>query len=207
MELIDLSQSIEPQMPVYPGDRAVKLSQSNFYFKDKYNNHFLETGMHVGTHVDGPMHMAETNRYISSFPLESFCGEGCVIESKDMKVITKCNEYLDIIIRKSCSVVLIHTGMDAFYGQPKYYNEHPVIDIPFCQMLVENNIKMIGIDAPSPDRYPFEIHKYLFSKNIVILENLTNLDKIGVGTKFEVFAFPLKIQADSSMVRAVGRIY
>ena len=38
------------------------------------------------------------------------------------------------------------------------------------------------------------------------MENLTNLDKlIGVG-KFEVIAFPIKIIADSSMVRAVAKI-
>jgi kynurenine formamidase len=72
--------------------------------------------------------------------------------------------------------------------------------------LVEKKIKMIGMDTPSPDRYPFKIHKLLFENNIYILENLTNLDQLLNIDRFEVIAFPLKINADSSITRAVARI-
>ena len=72
--------------------------------------------------------------------------------------------------------------------------------------LVEKKIKMIGIDMPSPDRYPFEIHKLFFENNILIIENLTNLNKLLEVDNFEIIAFPLKIEAEAALVRVVARI-
>jgi len=65
---------------------------------------------------------------------------------------------------------------------------------------------MIGIDWASPDLEPYPIHEILLNNNILILENLTNLDFLLSGPAFEIFAFPLKINADSSIVRAVAKI-
>ena len=76
----------------------------------------------------------------------------------------------------------------------------------FCKFLVRMNIKMVGMDMPSPDKYPFEIHKMLLSNNIYIIENMTNLDKLLETDGFEVYAFPLRINADSSIARAVARV-
>lgn len=204
MKLIDLSQNIDNGIPVYPGDCEVVLEHTHLYSRDHYNNHRLETGMHVGTHVDGPMHMTAVNKYISDLDLESFCGKGCIIRIQNENIIMLKDEYLNIV--KGKSIVLIHTGMDCCYGEEKYYSNHPVLNIPFCEMLVKNNIKMVGLDMPSPDRFPFEAHKYLLSHDVLILENLTNLDKIKDDDNFEVMAFPLKIKSDSCMVRAVARV-
>jgi kynurenine formamidase len=64
---------------------------------------------------------------------------------------------------------------------------------------------MIGIDWFSPDKEPYPFHKLLLENNILILENLTNLDML-IGKNFKIFAFPLNIHADSSILRAVARI-
>lgn len=205
MKLVDLSQTIENGMPVYPGDSSVSLTQTRKYSKDNYNNHSLVTEMHVGTHVDGPMHMLDVKKYICDIDLEQFCGKGCVIRVQNEKLIKIKNSYSNII--KGKDVVLIHTGMDSCYGSEEYYSNHPVLDISFCEMLVNNNIKMVGVDMPSPDSFPFNIHKYLLSNGVLILENLTNLDKINDDDQFEVMAFPIKIRSDSCMVRVVARVY
>jgi kynurenine formamidase len=204
MKLIDLSQNIENSMPVYPGDSCVTLFQSNFYSRDQYNNHTLQTGMHVGTHIDGPMHMTDLNEYICDLDIESFYGKACILHIQDEGIIEPKKEYLEKITGKS--IVLIHTGMDRLYGTDDYYSKCPVLDMVMCEILVKNNIKMIGVDMPSIDRFPFLLHKYLLSQGVLILENLTNLDKINNNDNFEVMAFPLKIKSDSSMVRAVARI-
>ena len=81
-----------------------------------------------------------------------------------------------------------------------------MVDLSLCKFLLSKKVKMLGIDMPSPDRFPFEVHKFLFKNRIFILENLTNLDRL-IGVKeFEIIAFPVKIKADSSMTRAVARI-
>lgn len=204
MKLIDLSQTIENGMPVYPGDLSLKLVQTRIYSLDKYNNHSLETEMHVGTHLDGPMHMLDTNKYLCDFDLDKFCGKGCIIRSQNESLIKLKKSHLDIVDGKE--IVLLHTGMDKYYGLSEYYSEHPIVDITFCEMLVRNKIKILGIDMPSPDRFPYDAHKYLLHHGVLILENLTNLEKINDEDSFEVMAFPLKIKSDSCMVRAIARV-
>lgn len=204
MKLIDLSHEINDNMPVYPGDMKTGLLQVKFLSRDKYNNHRLEISMHSGTHIDSPMHLTEREQYISEIPLESFIAEGCLLDVRGQAVIGLKPEYRSLV--KENSIVLLYTGFDRHYGTKAYYENHPCMDIELCRFLIGKNIKMVGMDIPAPDRYPFEIHKLLFSNNIYVMENLTNLDRLLNAGRFEVMAFPLKIRADSSMTRAVARI-
>jgi kynurenine formamidase len=204
MKIIDLSHKIEDGMPIYPGDTRTNLVQIKYLNEDKYNNYKLDICMHSGTHIDSPMHLTPCKEYISELPLESFIGNGCVLDVRNQAIIKLKDEYNTLV--KENSIVLLYTGFDAYYGTKEYYQNHPSIDIELCDFLVEKKIKMIGMDTPSPDRYPFKIHKLLFENNIYILENLTNLDQLLNIDRFEVIAFPLKINADSSITRAVARI-
>jgi kynurenine formamidase len=204
MKLIDLSHVIENNMPVYPGDAKISLLQEKNLSTDGYNNHRLDIGMHAGTHVDSPMHMTDNNQYISELPLDSFIAEGCLLDVRNQAIIELKPEYDPLV--KENSIVLLYTGFDKFYGTKEYYENHPCIDMELCKFLIEKGVKMVGMDTPSPDRYPFEIHKLFFMNNVYVLENLTNLDQLLNADKFEVIAFPLKIKADSSLTRAVARI-
>ncbi|MCQ4925127.1 cyclase family protein [Tissierella carlieri] len=203
-KLIDLSWTIEDNMPVYPGDSITSLKQVKNLQEDFYDNHRLDISMHSGTHIDSPMHLTESKEYIYEMPLESFIGIGCIIDVRNQLIIKEKLEYKELI--EENSIVLLYTGWDQEYGKDFYYENHPVIDISFAKLLIEKNIKMLGIDMPSPDRYPFETHKLLFKNKICIMENLRNLDKLLGVPSFEVIAFPLKIRADSSMTRAVARV-
>jgi kynurenine formamidase len=202
--LIDLSQIIENNMPVYPGDIGTNLFQMRYLSVNGHNNHRLDTGMHSGTHIDSPMHMTESTRYISDAPVESFIAAGFVIDVRNQPVIEMKAEFEELI--KDNGIVLLYTGWDEFYGTAKYYESHPILDIDFCKFLIRKKTKMVGMDIPSPDRFPFEIHKLFFGKGIFVIENLTNLDKLLGVENFEVMAFPLKIKADSSVARVVARI-
>ncbi len=202
--IVDLSQVIEDNMPVYPGDIRTNLFQSRYLGVNGYNDHRLDISMHAGTHVDSPMHMTESGTYICEAPLEPFIGPGCVLDVRDRSVITLEPEHRQLV--KDKGTVLLYTGWDKFYGEEKYYSGHPVLDEAFCEFLLQKNVRMVGVDMPSPDLYPFPVHKILFENGIFIIENLTNLDKL-LGADFEVTALPLRIKADSSMARVVARIY
>ena len=191
-------------MPVYPGDIRTNLFQVSYLSLNGYNSYRLDITSHAGTHVDSPMHLTESNRYICESSLELFIGQGCVLDVRNQPVIKMKEEYEKVV--KERSIVLLYTGCDKIYGTAEYYREHPVVDMNLCRFLVSKKIKMLGIDFPSPDKYPFPVHKLLFENGIHILENLTNLDKLLNVQNFEVIAFPLKIRADSSIVRAVARI-
>jgi kynurenine formamidase len=202
-KLIDLTQIIEDSMPIYPGDIKTNLFQTKYLSVNKHNNHRLDISMHAGTHIDSPMHLTDSNEYISELSLESFIGAGYVLDVRNQPIIEMKSEYEELV--KENSIVLLYTGFDKLYGMPEYYEEHPILDMDLCKFLIKKNIKMVGIDMPSPDKYPFEIHKLLLENRIYIIENLTNLDKLLGNKNFEVIAFPLKIKADGSMTRVVAR--
>ncbi len=71
----------------------------------------------------------------------------------------------------------------------------------------QNRINLVGIDSPSIDLgtdTSFTIHKILSRNNILIVENLTNLNKI-TSKEFIFTIFPLKLKnATGSPVRAVA---
>lgn len=201
--IIDLTQMIEENMPVYPGTEMVKLRQIKYLKTDNHNNHKLETSMHVGTHIDGPMHMTESKKYISDFPIDSFIGNGCVIDVRNKNVIEMKAEYEEIIPQGS--IVLLYTGFDKQYGSEEYYTEHPLVSEEFANLLVKKHVKILGMDMASPDRMPFDIHKILLGNGVLIIENLTNVNELVNIGEFEVMAFPLKLKADGSMLRVVAR--
>lgn len=203
-KLIDLTHKIENGMPVYPGDMETTLTISRELNVNGFNDHRLETGMHSGTHIDSPMHLTNCNRYISDYPLDSFIGKGCVLDVRGQDLITNKTVFNEIIHEHS--IVLLYTGFDRFYGTEDYYSNHPCVDNGFCKMIIEKNVKILGIDCPSIDKFPFEFHKLLFENSIFIMENLTNLEQLLGVENFEIISFPLAINADSSMTRAVARL-
>jgi kynurenine formamidase len=201
---IDLTQTIEEGMPVYPGDDKTSLKASRFLAEDGYNDDRLEISMHAGTHIDGPRHLTASRQLISDLPVTAFTGEGCLLDVRGQQSIDCKAEYERLIAVKS--IVLFQTGFSAFYGLDKYYREHPVVSLELGQFMIAKQIKCLGIDAPSPDKVPYPVHKMLLQAGIFIIENLTNLDLIPAGQPFEVIALPLKIKANSSPARVTARL-
>ncbi|HSW58915.1 MAG TPA: cyclase family protein [Dehalococcoidales bacterium] len=200
---LDLSQVIENGMPVYPGDESIALQQSRRLDKDYFNDHSLAAGMHAGTHLDGPMHLTDSRVFISEIGVDSFIGQGCLLDVRGQSILGLKPEYASSV--QTNSVVLLLTGCDRFYGLPSYYTDHPVVSEELCQFFIRRKIKLLGMDMPSPDRTPFPIHKKLLAHGICSLENLTNLDKIPIQKSFEVIALPLKIKANAAWARVIAR--
>ena len=203
-KFIDLSQDIIDNMVVHPYDDKVKLYQDKYLKEDKYNNFRLEIGMHSGTHIDTPMHLTNRKTYINEIPLEKFAGKGCLLDVRDERIIGFKQEYTEVVNEND--IVILFTNYSDKYGTEEYYTNHPVINEDLADFLVEKNIKMLGMDLPSPDKYPFEIHKKMFKNNILIIENLTNLSELVHINNFNIIAFPLKIKAEASMVRVIASI-
>lgn len=201
---IDLSYTIENGMPVHPFDSEVKLYQDRFLEKNKYNNSRLETGMHAGTHIDIPRHLSNCNIFIDELPLDKFIGNGCLLDVTNEVVITMKEEYRELV--KENDIVLLYTGCDNKFGTESYFTSHPVVETELAEFFIDRRIKMIGMDLPAPDKYPFEIHRMLFERGIFIIENMRNLGKLKNAGSFEIIAFPLKIKAEASPVRVVARL-
>jgi kynurenine formamidase len=187
---------------------------------------------HSGTHLDSPWHYWPTSegkpaRTIDRIPLEWCYGvvldlthkkAGEEIDIKDLKdALAKIPYPL-----KPFDIVLVMTGASKYYGQADYARRHPGATRDSTLWLVNQGIKVMGIDAWGWDK-PFDVmieevrrgkkeklwaaHYAGREKEYCHIENLTNLDKIPRPFGFKVAVFPVKIEnAGGGWVRAVAII-
>lgn len=203
MTYIDLTQAFIDRMPVYPGDSETRLVQSASVEKEGYAHFDLTTGVHTGTHIDGPMHMLAGGAKLLEFPLDTFFGPGVLVDVRGKDTIDA--SVLSGVHLKQGSIVLLYTGFDEHYHTPQYFVDFPELTEDFGANIIASGASMVGVDSASPDRDPFLVHKQLLGKNVLIIENLTNLSAL-VGKRFEVIALPLRLDADSSLARVVAKV-
>ena len=202
MPLIDLTHTFGPNMPNYPGDPAPTLEQIAHIGPDQLNMYCLCSGTHVGTHMDAPLHMIVGGRFICDVPAESCFGRGRLIDARGRNAITP--DLLAPADVESGDIVLVLTGWYHRFSDPAYYRDFPEVTPEFARALVNAGASIIGLDTPSPDRSPFEVHKILLSAPVLIIENLTNLEPlVGIGP-FDIVALPAKLQADAAPVRVMA---
>jgi arylformamidase len=202
MKLIDLSLPITSDMPVYSGDPSVKIEQAGVLAADGYEDHYVSFGTHAGTHIDAPAHMIENGKSVDQFPLEKFTGRGVYINVSDGGFMLQALQSANI--RKG-DIVFFHTGMSDNFYEKEYFEKYPSLPEEIANYLVEKAISIVGVDTCSVDHEEFTAHKVLLQKDILIIENLTNLDKLQ-DKNFTVYAFPLALQIDGSPVRVVAKI-
>jgi len=115
-------------------------------------------------------------------------------------------DFLEKSGAKKDDIVFVITGFSKKYREAEYYEKFPEIGEDFASKAIELGVKIVGMDTPSPDRPPFKVHKLLLGKEILIIENLTNLESL-VGVKdFEVFALPAKLHTEAAPVRVIAKI-
>lgn len=205
MRFIDLTQPITNKMLVYPGDKPPTLYQTDYIQKNTYTNFELTTGMHVGTHIDGPSHMIDKTPTIDEIPLEYFVGKACIIDIQNEKEFSDVQKVRKI--SAGCSILLFHTGRGDQFSTESYFSNYPTISKEVAECISNLAVKMIGIDSCSPDKAPYEVHKILFNKGILIAENLMNLHLLLNEDLFNIVALPLKVATDSAPARVIAIIY
>jgi len=201
MKLIDLSVPINEQTPIYPGDPKTKIAPSAVLDVDGYEDHFLSIGTHVGTHVDAPRHMLSGGKSLDEFSVDKFFGPGIVINTGREITLEKVKEEA---IHEN-SIVLFNTGMSKVYHESEYYDNYPAVSEEIANYLVSKKVKMVGVDMCGVDHEPFNVHKILLEKDILIMENLTNLDQLE-GKDFDIYALPIKLQIDGAPARVIAQI-
>jgi kynurenine formamidase len=202
MKYIDLTHSFLEKMPAYPGDPESSLIQATSIEKEGYTDHWLRTLMHVGTHMDAPLHMIPTGKRMDEIELDKFFGPGVIIDARGKSVIDA--DLIDDKKIKAGSIVLIYTGYGEKYHDPSYFEGYPSVSENFAQKMVELKVKIVAMDILGPDQPPFLTHKILLESEVLIIENLTNLDQLLSVGEFEVIALPAKLHADAAPVRVVA---
>jgi kynurenine formamidase len=204
MKLIDLTHTIIHGMQVFPGETEPSIIRDNLPEDAGYITHRLETNMHTGTHIDAPYHIKSGSLTIDKFQIELFSGTALVIDVHGISKIGMKPGW-DQLFRKY-KIVLFYTGHSRAWGTDSYYYDYPDFDAEIAEALVKCGVRIAGFDSPSPDNSPYDFHSMFLKDERFLVENLTNLDKLADKENITFMAFPLKIEAEASLIRAVAMI-
>jgi len=199
MKYIDLTRTITSELPCWPND-LFKLEQIVHY--GFVIDNILHTAMHIGTHIDVAQHMIEGGKSLCQYPPEKFIGRGVLLDARNRESVD-----VDLLANadvRSGDIVLVLTGSEAHYGTPAYFDRYPIFTEAFGHKLVELGVKMVGMDSPSPDYYPFPVHKIVLAHDVLIIEMMTHLEKLIGIPDFEVIALPPKFDTAGAFVRAIA---
>ena len=213
MRVIDLTHIIETGMPVYPGTEPPSFEPANTYEKDGFKETLLNMYTHTGTHVDPPAHLFADKKTLDQMDISAFIGSALVIDCTDLKdgekvSLSHLEKYGENAV--NAEFLLFNFGYSKLWGKPEYFGNFPVLSKEVVDFIITTKKKGVGLDTISLDAINdgnLTMHKQLFSSSeTIIIENLTNLDKIG-DKMFTLFALPLKHKdADGSPIRAVAVI-
>ncbi len=212
MKITDLTHTIHAAMPVYPGTAPPQITLACTVADDGFAERLLCLYSHTGTHIDAPAHLIENAATLDDFPAAQFIGSGVVLDlteiSKSMNQQITLADLLPHAQRiRDRDFVLLYTGWSNLWGEAEYFENYPVLSPDAAEWLARFNLKGIGIDAISVDEVGtalLPIHHIFLRRNIVIIENLTNLQAL-IGIDFTFSCLPLKIErGDGAPVRAVS---
>lgn len=204
MKLVDLTHTISHGMSVFPGEAEPSIIRDILPDDAGYVSHRLETNMHTGTHMDAPSHIKSDLLTIDKFALELFSGPAVVIDVRGRSNIAMQPDWEPIF--KSHRIVIFYTGHSKSWGTGSYYYDYPEFDAEIAEKLAECGVRIAGFDSPSPDRSPFAFHTIFLRNERFLVENLANLEKLIGKENITFMAFPLKIEAEASLIRAVAMI-
>ena len=214
MKVIDLTLTISNQTPTFPGSPQPNFINWETIEKDGYNLELLFLSSHTGTHMDAPYHFLKKGQKINQILTKRFVTEAILIKiRKDAdQAITKTD--IERFERKygiidEGSTVVFQTGWQKNLNKQSYFLKNPGLAISAAKYLASKRINLVGIDSPSIDlgkNAKFSVHHMLAKAGILIVENLTNLEKIN-SEKFHFIVAPLKLKnATGSPVRAMALV-
>ena len=179
---------------------------------DGWNAKTLTIYSHAGTHMDAPFHFGVSYHTIDQFtPNELMCKARIVnVEihsSKQLIGLHQISEQLDE--HKPGDGLIIRTNWSKKLMEPNFKKDLPRISEDLAEWCVGNNVKILGVEPLSvADVENLEevtkIHNILLSGEVIIVEGLTNLDKIKKNEVF-IIALPLKIKnGDGAPARVIA---
>ncbi len=207
MTIYDISLTISPTLPTWPGDPALELEQIESMDKGASANvTHISAAVHLGTHVDAPHHFLNDGRTVESLPLSILTGPCYVVQLPDgVEAITA-----DMLERMELTFdfkrILFGTRNSHLWakGETKFQTDFVAITEDGAEWLVERGVQLVGVDylsvAPYGDSAP--THTVLLKAGVVVVEGL-NLSQISRGF-YDLYCLPLKIAgSDGAPARAI----
>jgi len=207
MKIHDISLTITPSLPVWPGDPSIVLERISKMEDGEHNNvSQMAASVHIGTHVDAPYHFIADGKTIETLPLDVLIGPAQVVEIPESCDLITAEELKMAGIEAGMERVLLKTRNNAYWTQPglSFQRDFVAISPDGAQYLVARGVRLVGIDyfsiAPFGDSVP--THRILLGASVIALEGV-NLSEVRAG-KYTLYCLPLKLGgSDGAPARAV----
>ena len=211
MPIFDVSVPLTAELPTYPGDPGIQISNwSSLAEGDPANVSLLHFGAHTGTHIDAPAHFIKGAARLESLPLETLIGGVEVIEvPSDVLVIDE--QFVVDHCASEVSRVLFKTRNSQFWNDTAagFRKDYTYLSTAAAKRLITMGVRLVGIDYLSIEEFggkTHETHLALLSNNVIIVEGLA-LANVPAG-KYELICLPLRIRSghgDGAPARVVLR--
>lgn len=206
MTIHDITLTITPTLPVWPGDPPVALAQpSHLERGDICTITRLDISAHTGTHLDAPAHFIRGGASVETLDLDVLIGPALVVDARGGGHLTA--EALEALaIPFGVQRLLLRTDNSAIWqrGQAGFVEQFVAIAPSGAAWLVERGVRLVGIDylsvAPFDDGVP--THQILLGAGVIAVEGL-DLSVIEPG-EYQLICLPMKIGgSDGAPCRAV----
>lgn len=207
MKIYDISLTLTPSLPVWPGDPAIALERVTKMEEGAHNNvSQLAMSAHAGTHVDAPYHFIADGKTIERLALDTLIGPAQVVELPADLTLIDANDLERAGIERGIQRVLLKTRNNRYWQQVElpFQRDFTAVSPDGAAYLVERGVRLIGIDyfsiAPFGDSIP--THRALLSAEMVILEGV-DLSNVEPG-KYQLYCLPIKLGgSDGAPARAI----
>jgi len=210
--IIDLSQSINSDIKLYPGSPNVSFLKWSKYSIDGYDSEAIFLSTHTGTHMDAPSHFIKGAEPIDIIDVNRFVMNNVhllkIAKSSNQLITTEDIINSDTDIKENDSIVF-STGWEHNYNSDDYMSSNPGLSPEAATYLANKKINAVAIDSPSIDsgiEQEFPVHQILLKNDVLIIENICNLTQIAKKI-LKLIAIPLKLQgATGSPIKALAII-
>lgn len=208
MHTYDISITISPDMPVWPGQPKVVLKRiSKISDGDNANVSRLELSVHTGTHLDAPNHFLDQDKTtVEQLDLKTLTGRAYVLHLPDeVDLITRSVLENAEIPPRTRRLLLRTRNSKQWAQQVKQFDKDFVaIDASGAEYLTERGVRLVGVDylSVAPFHAGRPTHEILLGNWVVVVEGL-DLSQISQG-RYALYCLPLKLLgADGAPARAI----
>jgi arylformamidase len=206
MKIHDVTVPISKDLIVYPGDPPIRIERKSTIGKNgaRANISRYSFGSHTGTHIDPPFHFIESGITVDKLPLELLMGRARVVEISNSVIDEAALAEFDFTADVR---LLFKTRNSYLWNERKFVEDYVYITPGAALVLVDNGIKVVGIDYLSVEKFGVEehaTHLTLLGANTVIVEGL-DLREVSPGD-YDLVCLPLKIKnGDGAPARVLLR--
>lgn len=206
MKIYDISLTISKDLPVWQGDERISLERVKRIEEGANSNvSVLKCGVHIGTHVDAPVHFISGEKGIEHLSLDVLIGPARVVqlpETCDL-ITAEVLESLGVLLPER---MLLKTRNSEFWrkGLTEFRPDYVGISPDGAQYLVDKGARLVGVDylSVAPFKKTRPTHEIFLKAGVILLEG-ANLCEVAPGD-YQLICLPIKLGgSDGAPARAV----